>query len=93
MRVNGISAGPIKTLAASGIKDFGKLLGMVAAASPMRRNVTIEDVGNVAAFLLSDLAAGVTRRNHLCGRRLQPGRGRYRPRAAEAALICYCFDS
>ena len=60
MRVNGISAGPIRTLAASGIKDFGKLLGMVAAASPLRRNVTIEDVGNVAAFLLSDLASGVT---------------------------------
>jgi enoyl-[acyl-carrier protein] reductase I len=60
MRVNGISAGPIKTLAASGIKDFGKLLGMVAAASPLRRNVTIEDVGNVAAFMLSDLAGGVT---------------------------------
>ncbi|MDP2255790.1 MAG: enoyl-ACP reductase FabI [Polaromonas sp.] len=60
MRVNGISAGPIKTLAASGIKDFGKLLSMVAAASPLRRNVTIEDVGNVAAFMLSDLAGGVT---------------------------------
>ena len=60
MRANGISAGPIKTLAASGIKDFGKLLGVVASASPLRRNVTIEDVGNVAAFLLSDLAAGVT---------------------------------
>lgn len=59
-RVNGISAGPIKTLAASGIKDFGKLLNVVANASPIRRNVTIEDVGNVAAFLLSDLAAGVT---------------------------------
>ncbi|MGP1517952.1 MAG: enoyl-ACP reductase FabI [Ottowia sp.] len=60
VRVNGISAGPIKTLAASGIKDFGKLLGRVADAAPLRRNVTIEDVGNVAAFLLSDLAAGVT---------------------------------
>ena len=60
IRVNGISAGPIKTLAASGIKDFGKLLGMVAGASPLRRNVTIDDVGNVAAFLLSDLASGVT---------------------------------
>jgi enoyl-[acyl-carrier protein] reductase I len=60
MRVNGISAGPIKTLAASGIKDFGKLLGIVAQAAPLRRNVTIEDVGNVAAFLMSDLAAGVT---------------------------------
>jgi enoyl-[acyl-carrier protein] reductase I len=60
IRVNGISAGPIKTLAASGIKDFGKLLGMVASASPLGRNVTIDDVGNVAAFLLSDLAGGVT---------------------------------
>lgn len=60
VRVNGISAGPIKTLAASGIKDFGKLLGYVASAAPLRRNVTIEDVGNVAAFLMSDLAAGVT---------------------------------
>jgi enoyl-[acyl-carrier protein] reductase I len=60
MRVNGISAGPIKTLAASGIKDFGKLLAVVAAGAPLRRNVTIEDVGNVAAFLLSDLAGGMT---------------------------------
>ena len=60
IRVNGISAGPIKTLAASGIKDFGKLLGYVASAAPLRRNVTVEDVGNVAAFMLSDLAAGVT---------------------------------
>ncbi|MBK6471973.1 MAG: enoyl-ACP reductase FabI [Betaproteobacteria bacterium] len=60
IRVNGISAGPIRTLAASGIKDFGKLLGMVAAGSPLGRNVTIDDVGNVAAFLLSDLAGGVT---------------------------------
>jgi enoyl-[acyl-carrier protein] reductase I len=60
VRVNGISAGPIKTLAASGIKDFSKLLGLVAAASPLGRNVSIDDVGNVAAFLLSDLAAGVT---------------------------------
>ncbi len=60
IRVNGISAGPIKTLAASGIKDFGKLLNVVACASPIRRNVTIEDVGNVAAFLLSDLASGMS---------------------------------
>ena len=60
IRVNGISAGPIKTLAASGIKGFGKILGAVAATAPIRRNVTIEDVGNVAAFLLSDLAGGVT---------------------------------
>ena len=60
VRVNGISAGPIKTLAASGIKDFGKLLGIVAAHAPLRRNITIEDVGNTAAFLLSDLASGIT---------------------------------
>jgi enoyl-[acyl-carrier protein] reductase I len=60
LRANGISAGPIRTLAASGIKDFPKLLAVVAAAAPLRRNVTIEDVGNVAAFLLSDLASGVT---------------------------------
>ncbi|MCW7540942.1 enoyl-ACP reductase FabI [Aquabacterium sp. A7-Y] len=60
IRVNGISAGPIKTLAASGIKGFGKILGAVEENAPLRRNVTIDDVGNVAAFLLSDLAAGVT---------------------------------
>jgi enoyl-[acyl-carrier protein] reductase I len=60
IRVNGISAGPIKTLAASGIKDFGKLLGEFAATAPLRRTVTIDDVGNVAAFMMSDLAAGVT---------------------------------
>jgi enoyl-[acyl-carrier protein] reductase I len=60
VRVNGISAGPIKTLAASGIKGFGKILSVVAETSPIRRNVTIDDVGNVAAFLLSDLAAGVS---------------------------------
>ena len=60
VRVNGISAGPIKTLAASGIKGFGKILDVVEANAPLRRNVTIDDVGNVAAFLLSDLAAGVT---------------------------------
>ena len=60
LRANGISAGPIKTLAASGIKGFGKILEVVASNSPIRRNVTIDDVGNVAAFLLSDLAAGVS---------------------------------
>jgi enoyl-[acyl-carrier protein] reductase I len=60
IRVNGISAGPIKTLAASGIKGFGRLLNIFAKNAPLRRNVTIEDVGNVAAFMLSDLAAGVT---------------------------------
>jgi enoyl-[acyl-carrier protein] reductase I len=60
IRVNGISAGPIKTLAASGIKGFGKLLGVFEENSPLRRTVTIEDVGNVAAFLLSNLASGMT---------------------------------
>jgi enoyl-[acyl-carrier protein] reductase I len=60
IRVNGISAGPIKTLAAAGIAGFGKILKFVEEHAPMRRNVTTEDVGNAAAFLLSDLAAGIT---------------------------------
>ena len=60
IRVNGISAGPIKTLASSGISDFGKILDFVGNSAPLRRNVTIEEVGNVAAFLLSDLASGMT---------------------------------
>ena len=60
VRVNGISAGPIKTLASAGIKGFGKMLDVVGQNSLLGRNVTIDDVGNVAAFLLSDLAAGVT---------------------------------
>jgi len=60
VRVNGISAGPIKTLAASGIKDFSKLLGLAAEMAPLRRNVTIHDVGNTAAFLLSPLSGGIT---------------------------------
>jgi len=59
-RVNAISAGPIKTLAAAGIANFRKMLGHVEDCAPLRRSVTIEDVGNVAAFLCSDLAAGVT---------------------------------
>lgn len=59
-RVNGISAGPIKTLAAAGIGGFRQMLQQVANAAPLRRNVTIEDVGNAAAFLCSDLAAGIT---------------------------------
>lgn len=60
IRVNGISAGPIRTLAASGIGNFRKLLDANAKAAPLKRNVTIEEVGNAAAFLCSDLAAGVT---------------------------------
>ncbi len=60
IRVNGISAGPIKTLAASGIADFNKLLGYNEKHAPLKRNVTIEEVGNVAAFMCSDLASGVT---------------------------------
>ncbi|NDY91444.1 SDR family oxidoreductase [Ideonella livida] len=60
MRANAVSAGPIKTLAASGIGNFGKKLTQFAASTPIRRLITIEDVGNVTAFLLSDLAAGVS---------------------------------
>lgn len=60
IRVNAISAGPIKTLAASGVKDFRKMLSYNEKVSPLHRNVTIEDVGNAAAFLCSDLALGIT---------------------------------
>jgi enoyl-[acyl-carrier protein] reductase I len=60
IRVNAISAGPVKTLAAAGIAGFGKILKHVEAFAPLRRNISIEDVGNAAAFLLSDLAAGIT---------------------------------
>ncbi len=60
IRVNAISAGPIKTLSAAGIPGLRKMLAHVAATAPIRRNVTIEDVGNAAAFLCSDLAAGIS---------------------------------
>ena len=60
IRVNGISAGPIKTLAAAGIGNFNKLLSRFEATAPLRRGVTIDEVGNVAAFLLSDLASAMT---------------------------------
>lgn len=59
-RVNGISAGPIKTLAAAGISGFRKMLSHVEQVSPLKRNVSIEDVGNAAAFMCSDLANGIT---------------------------------
>lgn len=60
VRVNGISAGPIKTLAAAGISDFRKMLDYYERNAPLRRGVTIEEVGNAAAFLSSDLASGIT---------------------------------
>ena len=60
IRVNGISAGPIRTLAAAGIGDFDKIFGFYEKHAPLRRNVTIEEVGNTAAFLCSDLASGIT---------------------------------
>jgi enoyl-[acyl-carrier protein] reductase I len=60
IRVNAISAGPIKTLAAAGIGDFKKLLGHVSSVSPMRENTTIEQVGDTAAFLASSMASGIT---------------------------------
>jgi enoyl-[acyl-carrier protein] reductase I len=60
IRVNGVSAGPIKTLAAAGISDFRRFLEHAKDTSPLRRNVDIDDVGNAAAFLCSDLAAGIT---------------------------------
>jgi enoyl-[acyl-carrier protein] reductase I len=60
IRVNAISAGPVKTAAARGIKDFSKVLENVEAHAPMRRNVTSAEVGDVAVFLASDLGRGVT---------------------------------
>jgi len=60
IRVNAISAGPIRTLAASGINNFKAMLSKAADTAPLKRNVTIEEVGNVAAFMCSDLASGVT---------------------------------
>ena len=60
IRANAISSGPIKTLAASGIKDFSKILKYMETAAPLRRTVTIDEVGNTAAFLLSDYASGIT---------------------------------
>jgi len=60
IRANAISAGPIRTLAAAGIADFGKLLSYNEKNAPLKRNVTAEEVGNAAAFLCSDLASGIT---------------------------------
>jgi enoyl-[acyl-carrier protein] reductase I len=60
IRVNGISAGPIKTLAAAGIGNFSKLLSLFEKSAPLHRNVTIEEVGNVAAFYFSDLSSAIT---------------------------------
>lgn len=60
IRVNAVSAGPIRTLAAAGIKDFRSMLDKAAQSTPLRRNVTIEEVGNTSAFLCSDLASGIT---------------------------------
>ena len=60
IRVNAVSAGPIKTLAAAGIKNFKSMLAYGAQATPLKRNVTIDEVGNTTAFLCSDLASGIT---------------------------------
>ena len=60
IRVNGISAGPIRTLAASGVGNFKKLMQHSSAATPLKRNVSLEEVGNASAFLCSDLASGIT---------------------------------
>ncbi len=60
IRVNGISAGPIKTLAAAGIGNFRRILDHITQTAPLRRTISAEEVGNVAAFLCSDLASGIT---------------------------------
>ena len=58
--MNGISAGPIKTLSAKGIKDFGTILNVVEEKAPLHKNVTIEQVGNSTAFLFSDMSSAIT---------------------------------
>jgi len=63
VRVNSISAGPIRTLAASGVKDFRSMLDTVAGKAPLKRNVSIEDVGQAALFLASDASRGITGEN------------------------------
>ena len=60
IRVNAISAGPVKTLAASGVKSFKRMLSYNESRAPLKRNITSEEVGNAAAFLCSDLASGIT---------------------------------
>ena len=60
IRVNAVSAGPIKTLSAKGIKDFSSILGVVEEKAPLKRNVSKEEVGNVVSFLFSDMASSVT---------------------------------
>jgi enoyl-[acyl-carrier protein] reductase I len=60
VRVNAVSAGPIKTLAARGIAGFGDMLDIVGSRAPLKRNVTVEEVGNASMFLLSPLASGIT---------------------------------
>lgn len=59
-RINAISAGPIKTLSAKGIKDFSSILNVVEEKAPLHRNVTIEEIGNIATFLLSDMSSAIT---------------------------------
>ncbi len=63
IRVNAISAGPINTLSARGVKNMGSLLGYVGEKAPLKRNVTVAEVGNTALFLVSDLASGITGEN------------------------------
>jgi enoyl-[acyl-carrier protein] reductase I len=60
IRVNAISAGPINTLSARGVKNMGSLLGFVGEKAPLKRNVTVQEVGNTALFLVSDLSTGIT---------------------------------
>ena len=81
IRVNAISAGPIKTLAASGIGDFRYILKWNEYNAPLRRTVTIEDVGRSAVFLLSDMSARRDRRGHACRCRVPCGRHEGRRRA------------
>ena len=86
IRVNAISAGPIKTLAASGIGDFRYILRWNQLNAPMQRNVTIEEVGGAGVYLLSDLSAGVTGEVHHvdCGYHIV---GMKNPAAPDIAIV------
>ena len=95
VRVNAISAGPIKTLASSGIKDIGKLLADFAAQAPIRRNVTIDDVGNASRLPAVGPRRRGQRRGDVRRRRFQPGGGRpsqLRPRASATSMPSTAAD-
>ena len=88
IRVNALSAGPIKTLSGSAVKDFDKMLAMYDALSPMRRNVSLEEVGKSAVYLLSDMSTGVTGETLACRQWLPHYGGSSGGRVAKCLMMC-----